>query len=106
MNTPTKGTNYEQAKPTPRVNQALMATNVGEIVRLICRVISSNQHGRQVQTADGATVQVQTEPTSLMHVPGALIEIIGRVSDPHTIQEFSSVALREDQPFGKLIFIF
>ncbi len=100
MNTPTKGTNYEQAKATPRVNHALMAENVGSIVRLICRVVSAAQSLRQVQTSDGAIVQVQLSPDSLMHAQGSLIEIIGRVKDPNTIEEFSSVALREDNAFG------
>jgi hypothetical protein len=96
MNTPTKGTNYEAAKPTPRVNHALMAHNVDGIVRLICRVVSTNQPGRQVQTSDGAIVHVQTGAESLMHAQGTLIEIIGRVKDPNTIEEFSSIVLREE----------
>eukprot|EP01126_Amoeba_proteus_P025371 TRINITY_DN2533_c0_g1_i1.p1 TRINITY_DN2533_c0_g1~~TRINITY_DN2533_c0_g1_i1.p1 ORF type:complete len:113 (+),score=14.61 TRINITY_DN2533_c0_g1_i1:82-420(+) len=92
--------------PTPRINKALLPSYVGSTVRLVARVTGKANGVVHVQTSDGGTVQVVLTSNGDEYHIGGITEIIGRVREDETIEEFNNTTFNDNfnmENFDQLI---
>lgn len=87
---------------SPRVNKAFMPRYLGDIVRVVCRVVGYNQEKDTltVETSDGGRVAVAISPDTAIYPVGSVLEIIGRVEDDGaSLQMFNLTPFNDDFDF-------
>ncbi|KAG3082361.1 hypothetical protein PI124_g19196 [Phytophthora idaei] len=73
---------------SPRVNKKTMGAYVGHTVALVGAVESHSHTAVVLRTSDGEIVNVTTQPGT--DYGSKVVEVIGRVVDSETIQEFKT----------------
>ncbi|ETP31125.1 hypothetical protein F442_19988 [Phytophthora nicotianae P10297] len=73
---------------SPRVNKKTMGAYVGRTVALVGAVESHSPTAVVLRTSDGEIVNVTTQPGT--DYGSKVVEVIGRVVDSETIQEFKT----------------
>ncbi|KAI9916045.1 hypothetical protein PsorP6_007197 [Peronosclerospora sorghi] len=73
---------------SPRVNKNTMGAHKGHTVALVGAVVSHSPTAVVLRTSDGGIVNVVPQPGS--DYGSKVVEVIGRVVDTETIQEFKT----------------
>jgi len=81
-------------KPTPRVNSALLKQNAGVIVRITGKILQHQGSQVILEASDHGQVNVHLSGDS--QLSSQFVEVIGRVNQDGSIQEFSSIDLSAD----------
>lgn len=79
----------EEPTTTPRINKALLPKYVGRTVRLVGRVTGKRGGEVEVQTSDGGSVTVRTSSGLDDYDAGMICEIIGKVHEDLTLEEYN-----------------
>ncbi|RLN32428.1 hypothetical protein BBJ28_00002281 [Nothophytophthora sp. Chile5] len=82
------------AATAPRVNKKTMGAYVGRTVALVGAVESHTPTAVVLRTSDGEIVNVKPQPGS--NYGSKMVEVIGRVVDTETIQEFKATLFGDD----------
>ncbi|RLN88477.1 hypothetical protein BBJ28_00011989 [Nothophytophthora sp. Chile5] len=82
------------AATAPRVNKKTMGAYVGRTVALVGAVESHTPTAAVLRTSDGEIVNVKPQPGS--NYGSKVVEVIGRVVDTETIQEFKATPFGDD----------
>jgi len=78
----------------PRVNHAMLKSLVGQTVRVVGRVIETNDGIVVLQAADNGNVTIQSNYGGAYTTQFA--EVVGRVNDDLSLQEMQSVNFGND----------
>ncbi|KAF8183111.1 replication factor A protein 3 [Pholiota molesta] len=81
---------------TPRVNSARLVDFVNKDVRLPCKVLKLDGDRITAEASDGGQVTVTVKAPGNADVSDTYIEVIGRVTNPTTVQMHVCISMGSD----------
>jgi len=89
-----------QTLPTPRVNKEMLQRYPGKTVRLVGRVTGVGHGVFEMQAADNGIVKVEIAPGNSGNMQaGCVVEIVGKVKDNQTVEEYNSTLFNPEFNF-------